>query len=210
MKVGVKMMAEMTMEMVASKIPEKKVTVNVVHPECKVEAEAEAAIKPEETARVMMAQVVMLKMVIRVQVDVADEADVGINHPDVVDGVVAAEAEAFQIVNSQMGQVVQVDPALAEMWVDSKAVLIHGLIPMSRSLATIPGTLEAPTLVLAMGVVVVVAVEAVVHVVNVLTAEVVEAGDMVSLTKMPLIMLVIGEMTSLKPMSGIMKSILVH
>lgn len=209
MKVGVKMMAGTTMEMEASKIPEKKVTVNVVHPECKVEAEAEAAIKPEETARVMMAQVVMLKMVIRVQVDVVDEADVGINHPDVVDEVVAAEAEAFQIVNSQMGQVVQVDPALAEMWVDSKAVLIHGLIPMSKSLTTIPGTLEAPTLVLAMGVVVA-AAEAVVHVVNVLTAEVVEAVDTVSLTKMPLIMLVIGEMTSLKPMSGIMKNILVH
>ena len=49
-------------EMEASKIQEIKVLVSVVHPECK--AEAEAVLKPEETALVMMAQVVMLKMVI--------------------------------------------------------------------------------------------------------------------------------------------------
>ena len=50
------------MEMEVSKIQEIKVLVSVVHPECK--AEAEAVLKTEETALVMMAQVVMLKMVI--------------------------------------------------------------------------------------------------------------------------------------------------
>ena len=61
-KAGVTVMVQMGVVMGASMIPEKKVLVSVVHPECK--AEAEAVLKPEETALVMMAQVVMLKMVI--------------------------------------------------------------------------------------------------------------------------------------------------
>ena len=89
----------------------------------------------------------------------------------------------------------------------SKAVLIHGLIPMSKTLVTtrIPEMSEAT-----LGVVMGVEVVQVVHVVSVvLTVEVVEVVT-VSLTKMLLIMLVIGVMTSHRPMSGTTKSILVH
>jgi len=88
----------------------------------------------------------------------------------------------------------------------SKAVLIHGLILMSRILVKtrIPEMSEA-TLEVVMGAEVV----QVVHVVNVLIGEVVEVV-MVSQTKMPLIMQAIGEMISHKPMSGIMKNIQAH
>ena len=78
----------------ASKILEKKILVNVVHPECSV-AEA-AVVKPKEIAVVVMAAAVALqKMANRLYLQVDVEADAVINHPDVVD-VAAVEAEPFQ------------------------------------------------------------------------------------------------------------------
>ena len=68
----------------ASRIPE--INANGVHPECNVGVAA--IVKPKEIAVVVMVIAVMLKMVIRLylQVDAGDDA--GINHPDVV-GVAA-------------------------------------------------------------------------------------------------------------------------
>ena len=106
-----KMMAEMIPALVleTSRIPEKKVPDNVVHPECRAVAEEEVVLK--ENVLVMMVQVVILKMVTKVQVVVGVEAGGEINHPEEVDEEVV-EAEAIQTVNSQMGQVVQVDTTL--------------------------------------------------------------------------------------------------
>ena len=65
-----------------------------------------------------------------------EEADVGIDHPDVADVGVVPEAEAhIQVVNNQMEEAAQVDP-VPEVWEVSKAVLIHGLIPMSKTPTT--------------------------------------------------------------------------
>ena len=79
----------------ASKILEKKILVNVVHPECSV-AEA-AVVKPKEIAVAVMAAaaVALQKMANRLYLQVDEEADAVINHPDVVD-VAAVEAEPFQ------------------------------------------------------------------------------------------------------------------
>ena len=67
----------------ASRIPE--INANGVHPECNVGVAA--IVKPKEIA-VVIVIAVMLKMVIRLylQVDAGDDA--GINHPDVVDVLV--------------------------------------------------------------------------------------------------------------------------
>ena len=65
-----------------------------------------------------------------------EEADVVIDHPDVADVGVVPGAEAhIQVANNQMEEAAQVDPA-PEVWVVSKAVLIHGLIPMSKTPTT--------------------------------------------------------------------------
>ena len=72
----------------ASRIPE--INANGVHPECNVGVAA--IVKPKEIA-VVIVIAVMLKMVIRVylQVDAGDDA--GINHPDVVDVAAVPVAE---------------------------------------------------------------------------------------------------------------------
>ena len=72
----------------ASRIPE--INANGVHPECNVGVAA--IVKPKEIA-VVIVIAVMLKMVIRLylQVDAGDDA--GINHPDVVDVAAVPVAE---------------------------------------------------------------------------------------------------------------------
>ena len=76
----------------ASRIPE--INANGVHPECNVGVAA--IVKPKEI--VVMVIAVMLKMVIRLylQVDAGDDA--GINHPDVV-GVAAVPVGVVAIGN---------------------------------------------------------------------------------------------------------------
>ena len=77
----------------ASRIPE--INANGVHPECNVGVAA--IVKPKEIA-VVIVIAVMLKMVIRLylQVDAGDDA--GINHPDVV-GVAAVMVGVVAIGN---------------------------------------------------------------------------------------------------------------
>ena len=76
----------------ASRIPE--INANGVHPECNVGVAA--IVKPKEIAVVVMVIAVMLKMVIRLylQVDAGDDA--GINHPDVAGVAVVPVAEPSQ------------------------------------------------------------------------------------------------------------------
>lgn len=62
-KAGVTVMVQMGVVMGASMIPEKKVPVSVVHPECNEVGEVEAVVKPIEIA--MEVVMVMLKMVIK-------------------------------------------------------------------------------------------------------------------------------------------------
>ena len=78
----------------ASRIPE--INANGVHPECNVGVAA--IVKPKEIAVAVMVIAVMLKMVIRLylQVDAGDDA--GINHPDVV-GVAAVPVGVVAIGN---------------------------------------------------------------------------------------------------------------
>jgi hypothetical protein len=76
----------------ASRIPE--INANGVHPECNVGVAA--IVKPKEIAVVVMVIAVMLKMVIRLylQVDAGDDA--GINHTDVEGVAVVPVAEPSQ------------------------------------------------------------------------------------------------------------------
>merc|ERR1719483_482044 len=160
----------------------------------------------------------MLKMVIGLylQVDAGDDA--GINHPDVVGVVAVPVAEPSQAGhNNQMEEVVLVDPVPARTQLVSKAVLIHGLIPMTKNpvaLKTpiireaetgVPEKLEAAPLGAKVA-----GVQGA-HVVNVLpVGAVAAAAAEVSLVKMPSTTRVTGEMIFHKLMTGIMKNILAH
>jgi hypothetical protein len=119
--------------------------------------------------------------------------------------------------NNQMEEVVPVDLVPGRTQLVSKAVLIHGLIPMTKNPAAlktpiireaetgVPEKLEAvPLGARVEGV-------QVDHVVNVLPVGAVAAGAVeASLVKMPSTTPVTGEMIFLKLMTGIMKNILAH
>ena len=119
--------------------------------------------------------------------------------------------------NNQMEEVVLVDPVPARTQLVSKAVLIHGLIPMTKNPAAqktpiireaetgVPEKLEAAPLGVRVG-----EVQAA-HVVNALSVGAVAVAAVeASLVKMPSITPVTGEMIFLKLMTGIMKNILAH
>ncbi len=84
--------ATMPAAMGASRIPE--INANGVHPECNVGVAA--IVKPKEIAVVVTVIVIMLKMVIRLYLQVDEGDDAGINHPDVVGVAAVPVAELSQ------------------------------------------------------------------------------------------------------------------